>query len=167
MIEQFNDNEDPATEIPDPENLEEARKTETPEIIPILPLRGTVVFPMTLVPLAAGQSRSLRLIDDVVSGDRIVGLVLQHDQEQEGAGPGETFEVGVVANIHQMMRVPDGTVRLAIQGVRRMRVLEWVAEEPYLTARIEEIPEEADESVEVKALMRNTLELFQRLVSLV
>src|SRR5699024_1018135 len=109
----------------------------------------------------------LRLIDDVVAGDRIVGLVLQKDSEQEGAGPGETHEVGVVANIHQMMRVPDGTVRLAIQGVRRMRITEWVAEEPYLTARIEEIPEEADESVEVKALMRNTLELFQRLVSLV
>jgi ATP-dependent Lon protease len=167
MVEQFSDNEEPTADIPDPENLEEASKAETPEIIPILPLRGTVVFPMTLVPLAAGQARSLRLIDDVVSGDRIVGLVLQHDQEQEGANPGETHEIGVVANIHQMMRVPDGTVRLAIQGVRRMRILEWVAEEPYLTARIEEIPEEADESVEVKALMRNTLELFQRLVSLV
>jgi ATP-dependent Lon protease len=167
MVEQFNDNEEPTTDIPDVENLEEASKAETPEIIPILPLRGTIVFPMTLVPLAAGQARSLRLIDDVVSGDRIVGLVLQHDQEQEGAGPGETHAIGVVANIHQMMRVPDGTVRLAIQGVRRMRVLEWIAEEPYLTARIEEIPEESDESVEVKALMRNTLELFQRLVSLV
>ncbi len=167
MVEQFTDNDEQTAEIPDPENLEEASKAETPEIIPILPLRGTVVFPMTLVPLAAGQARSLRLIDDVVSGDRIVGLVLQHNQEQEGANPGETHEIGVVANIHQMMRVPDGTVRLAIQGVRRMRIVEWVAEEPYLTARIEEIPEEADESVEVKALMRNTLELFQRLVSLV
>ncbi len=167
MVEQFNDNDEPTTEIPDPENIEEASNAETPEIIPILPLRGTVVFPMTLVPLAAGQARSLRLIDDVVSGDRIVGLVLQHDQEQEGAAPGETYEIGVVANIHQMMRVPDGTVRLAIQGVRRMRVVEWIAEEPYLTARIEEIPEEVDDSVEVKALMRNTLELFQRLVSLV
>jgi ATP-dependent Lon protease len=166
MVEQFNDNEEPTTEISE-EHLEEANEAETPEIIPILPLRGTVVFPMTLVPLAAGQARSLRLIDDVVSGDRIVGLVLQHDQEQEGANPGETHEIGVVANIHQMMRVPDGTVRLAIQGVRRMRVLEWVAEEPYLTARVEEIPEAEDDSVEVKALMRNTLELFQRLVSLV
>ncbi|MEX2425926.1 MAG: LON peptidase substrate-binding domain-containing protein, partial [Thermomicrobiaceae bacterium] len=144
MVEQFTDNEDQTTDIPDPEHLEEASKTETPEIIPILPLRGTVVFPMTLVPLAAGQARSLRLIDDVVSGDRIVGLVLQHDQEQEGADPGETYEIGVVANIHQMMRVPDGTVRLAIQGVRRMRIVEWIGEEPYLTARIEEIPEEAD-----------------------
>jgi ATP-dependent Lon protease len=167
MSDHVNEHDESTPDVPDADDLDQARKAETPEIIPILPLRGTVVFPMTLVPLAAGQARSLRLIDDVVSGDRIVGLVLQKDQEQEGAGPGETFEIGVVANIHQMMRVPDGTVRLAIQGVRRMRILEWVAEEPYLTARIEEIPEEAEESVEVTALMRNTLELFQRLVSLV
>ncbi|GBD15524.1 Lon protease 2 [bacterium HR26] len=138
-----------------------------PRVLPILPLRNTVVFPMTVVPLAAGQPRSLRLIDDVTSGDRLVGLVLQKDPKQEGAGPGETYEVGTIASIHQMMRVPDGTVRLAVQGLRRMRIVEWVAEEPYLKALVEEIPETVEDTVEVKALMRNALELFQRLVSLV
>ncbi|MBX6341329.1 MAG: endopeptidase La, partial [Thermomicrobiaceae bacterium] len=103
----------------------------------------------------------------VVSGDRTVGLVLQKDPEQEGAGPGETYEIGTIANIHQMMRVPDGTVRLAVQGLRRMRIVEWVSEEPYLVARVEEIPETVEDSLEVKALMRNVLELFQRMVSLV
>jgi ATP-dependent Lon protease len=122
---------------------------------------------MTLLPLAAGQPRSLRLIDDVISGNRMVGMVLQKNAEQEAAGPGETFEIGTVANIHQMMRVPDGTVRLVVQGLRRMRIVEWVEEEPYLKARIELIPEESEDSVEVKALMRNVLEQFQRLVSLV
>jgi ATP-dependent Lon protease len=135
--------------------------------LPVLPLRGTVVFPLTLVPLAAGQPRSLRLIDEVVSGNRMVALVLQKDATQEAAGPGETYEIGAAANIHQMMRVPDGTVRLAVQGLRRIRIVEWVGEEPYLTARVEEIPEEAEDSVEVRALMRNTLELFQRLVAVV
>ena len=138
-----------------------------PRVLPILPLRNTVVFPMTVVPLAAGQPRSLRLIDDVASGDRLVGLVLQKDPKQEGAGPGETYEVGTIASIHQMMRVPDGTVRLAVQGLRRMRIVEWVAEEPYLKALVEDIPETVEDTVEVKALMRNALELFQRLVSLV
>ncbi len=138
-----------------------------PEVLPLLPLRGTVVFPMTLLPLAAGQPRSLRLIDDVISGNRLVGMVLQKNAEQEAAGPGETYEIGTVANIHQMMRVPDGTVRLVVQGLRRMRIVEWVEEEPYLKARIELIPEESEDSVEVKALMRNVLEQFQRLVSLV
>jgi ATP-dependent Lon protease len=136
-------------------------------VLPILPLRGTVVFPQTVVPLAAAQARSLRLIDEVMSGDRTVGVVLQHNSEQEGAGPEEVHQIGVVGVILQMMRVPDGSVRLAIQGTERMQVVEWVAEEPYLVARVRRKPEDQSDSVEVQALSRNTLELFQRLVELV
>ena len=136
-------------------------------VLPILPLRGTVVFPQTVVPLAAAQARSLRLIDEVMSGDRSVGVVLQHDSEQEGAGPGEVHQVGVIGAILQMMRVPDGSVRLAIQGSERMQVVEWVSEEPYLVAKVRRMPEDQTDSAEVQALSRNTLELFQRLVELV
>jgi ATP-dependent Lon protease len=135
--------------------------------IPILPLRGTVVFPLTVVPLAAAQARSLRLIDEAMSGDRAVGLVLQNDAEMEGAGPNDVREIGTLGSILQMMRVPDGSVRLAVQGSERMRVIEWVSEEPFLVAKVEKIPETIEDSVEVEALTRNTLELFQRLVSLV
>ncbi len=136
-------------------------------VLPVLPLRGTVVFPQTVVPLAAAQARSLRLIDEVMSGDRSVGVVLQHDAEQEGAGPGEVHQIGVVGTILQMMRVPDGSVRLAIQGNERMQVVDWVAEEPYLVAKVRRLPEDQTDSAEVQALSRNTLELFQRLVELV
>jgi ATP-dependent Lon protease len=136
-------------------------------VLPILPLRGTVVFPQTVVPLAAAQARSLRLIDEVMSSDRSVGVVLQHDAEQEGAGPGEVHQIGVVGTILQMMRVPDGSVRLAIQGNERMEVVDWVAEEPYLVAMVRRLPEDQTDSAEVQALSRNTLELFQRLVELV
>jgi ATP-dependent Lon protease len=135
--------------------------------LPVLPLRGTVVFPLTVVPLAAAQPRSLRLIDEVMSGDRTVALVMQKDAELEGAGPDDIYDVGTISTIHQMMRVPDGTVRLAVQGNERMRVLEFLSEEPYLVARVQRVPEVIEESVEVDALTRNTLELFQRLVSLV
>ncbi|MBL8129538.1 MAG: endopeptidase La, partial [Chloroflexia bacterium] len=93
--------------------------------------------------------------------------VMQKDAELEGAGPDDVYEVGTISTIHQMMRVPDGTVRLAVQGNERMRVLEFIQEEPYLIARIQRAPEVIEESVEVEALTRNTLELFQRLVSLV
>jgi ATP-dependent Lon protease len=137
------------------------------QTLPLLPLRGTVVFPQTVVPLAAAQPRSLRLIDDVMSGDRTVALVMQKDAELEGAGPDDVYQVGTISTIHQMMRVPDGTVRLAVQGVERMRIVEFVSEEPFLVAKVERIPETAIESVEVQALTRNTLDLFQRLVSLV
>jgi ATP-dependent Lon protease len=135
--------------------------------LPVLPLRGTVVFPLTVVPLAAAQPRSLRLIDAVMSGDRSVALVMQKDAELEGAGPDDVHDVGTISTIHQMMRVPDGTVRLAVQGNERMRILEFIQEEPYLVARVERAPEDMEDSVEVEALTRNTLELFQRLVSLV
>ena len=147
----------------------EADKLDGNEVLelPVLPLRGTVVFPLTVVPLAAAQPRSLRLIDEVMSGDRTVALVMQKDAELEGAGPDDVYEIGTISTIHQMMRVPDGTVRLAVQGNERMRVLEFLSEEPYLVARVQRVPEVVEESVEVDALTRNTLELFQRLVSLV
>ncbi|MCA9877956.1 MAG: LON peptidase substrate-binding domain-containing protein, partial [Thermomicrobiales bacterium] len=144
----------------------EAEETEVLEL-PVLPLRGTVVFPLTVVPLAAAQPRSLRLIDEVMSGDRTVALVMQKDAELEGAGPDDVYDVGTISTIHQMMRVPDGTVRLAVQGNERMRILEFIQEEPYLVARVQRAPEDIEDSVEVEALTRNTLELFQRLVSLV
>jgi ATP-dependent Lon protease len=149
------------------EQVIEAGDTPSTMTLPVLPLRGTVVFPMTIVPLAAAQPRSLRLIDAVASGDRNVVLVLQNDSDQEAAGPGETRDVGTLATIHQMMRVPDGSVRLAVQGVRRVRIKEWVSEDPFLMGVIEEYPEQEDDDIETRALMRSTVELFQRLVSLV
>ncbi|MDP8974198.1 MAG: endopeptidase La, partial [Actinomycetota bacterium] len=146
---------------------DDAQERTDEQVLPVLPLRGTVVFPLTIVPLAAAQQRSLRLIDDVMSGDRTVALVLQKDVEQEGAGPDDVLRIGTIATIHQMMRVPDGTVRLAVQGVERMELVEFVQEEPYLAARLRKLPEVTEESVEMQALTRNTLDLFQRLVSLV
>ncbi len=143
---------------------------ELPEIeeLPLLPLRGTVVLPTTLVPLAAAQARSLRLIDDAMAGDRRVALVMQKDPDlAEGAGPDDILEIGTIASIHQMMRVPDGSMRLAVQGVDRVRVLEVIQEEPYLVARVRREPELVEDSVETQALGRNTLDLFQRLVALV
>jgi ATP-dependent Lon protease len=154
--------------VNDPVEQEEQQPEKTERVLPVLPLRGTVVLPLTVVPLAAAQPRSLRLIDAVASGDRSVVLVMQDDPESENAGPGETREIGTLATIHQMMRVPDGSVRLAVQGLNRVRIVEWRDEEPYLTAVIEDAEEIADdESIETEALMRSTLELFQRLVSLV
>lgn len=157
----------PTGEVSRQEQLVPEETGTSRQTLPVLPLRGTVVFPMTIVPLAAAQPRSLRLIDAVASGDRNVVMVLQNDANQEAAGPGETREIGTLATIHQMMRVPDGSVRLAVQGLRRVRIVDWVSEDPYLSAIIEEIPESGDDDIETQALMRSTAELFQRLVSLV
>ena len=105
-----------ASEHEEEAQAEQQTRERELKLLPVLPLRNTVVFPTTVVPLAAGQPRSLRLIDDVASGDRLLVLVLQKDPKKEGAGPQDVYQVGTIGSIQQMMRVPDGTVRLAVQG---------------------------------------------------
>ncbi len=139
-----------------------------PTILPILPLKDTVVFPLTVFPLAVGQERSIKLIDDLMqAGSRLVGLVAQKNPDVEQAGAGDSYTIGTVATVHKLLKVPDGTIRLAVQGLEKFRIIEYVETEPYLKARIEVIADDEDEGVEVEALMRNSVTLFQRLVALV
>ncbi|MBA3534421.1 MAG: endopeptidase La [Ardenticatenales bacterium] len=137
-----------------------------PDELPILPLRNTVVYPQTVLPLSAEQPRAIRLIDAAMASDRLIGIVAMRDPEILVPGPDEVYEVGTVAIVHRLLRAPDGTVRLIIQGMKRFQIEEWTAEEPYLQARITLYPEEVEESVEVEALSRNLQELFRRLVEL-
>ncbi len=138
-----------------------------PAELPILPLRGTVVYPLTVIPLNVGQSRSIRLVDEAAtSASRMIGLVTIRDEKIEEAGPDDVYKIGTAAIIHRLLRAPDNTVRLIVQGVERIRIGEFTATEPYLKAKLEAAPEEAEKTVEVEALMRNTIDLFRRLVSL-
>jgi ATP-dependent Lon protease len=140
-----------------------------PEELPILPLRGVVVYPLMVLPLTVGQLRSVRLVDEVVVGDRLVGLVASKDPELDEPTPDEVYQVGTVALIHRLIKSPDGTLRIIVQGLERMHIDEWTTEEPYLKAKVSEmadvLPE--DEDVESEALMRNVVDLFGRLVALV
>jgi ATP-dependent Lon protease len=138
-----------------------------PESVPILPLRNAVLFPMTGLPLEASQPRSLRLIDAVVNGDRRVIFVAQKDKELEGAGPNDLYQIGTLGVIQQMLRMPDGNVRLGVQGMERVRIGDYTQEEPYLLAKVERIPETVVEGLELQAFMRNTVRLFGQLVELV
>ncbi len=157
-----------SAERDDKPTQEERSGPNVPNALPILSLRGTVVFPQTVVPLAAGQARSLRLIDEVMAGDRLVGLFMQKNAEQLGddVKPGDIYDYGAMGIIHQMMRVPDGTVRLVIQGLERIKLGEFLQEEPFLKASVIAAPEAVEDSLEVQALMRNTLDLFGRMVAL-
>jgi ATP-dependent Lon protease len=140
---------------------------EIPDRLPVLPLRGgTVVFPMAVVPLAIGQERSVRLVDDVMRGERMVVLVAQSAEDSELPGPDDLFRVGTVGIIHQLLRAPDGTLRLVVQGLERVKLLEFVSEDPYLVARVEKAPDQASEGVEVDALRRAVVDLFRSLVSM-
>ncbi len=138
-----------------------------PETLPILPLRGLVVYPQTAVPLMVGQPRSVRLIDDIVAADRVIGLVTSLDPEKEEPDPEDLHSVGTVAAVHRMFRAPDGTIRLLVQGLSRIRVEEFVSHDPYLVAKVSPYPESAGEGLEVEALMRNIGEQFRQLGELV
>ncbi len=151
---------------PAPHRPQNGDELEIPDVLPILPLRNTVVYPQTVLPLSADQPRSIRLVDEVVAGNRLMGLVTMDDQEVDLPGPDDVYLVGTVALIHRLLRAPDGSVRLIIQGLKRFRVVEWVATEPYLQARIEVFPERMVEGIELEALNRNLLDLFTRFVEL-
>jgi ATP-dependent Lon protease len=141
---------------------------KTPDILPILPLRGLVVYPETAVPLTIGQPRSIRLVDDVVAGeDRLIGLVASRDPELEIPEPKDLFEVGTVAMIHRLFRAPDGTIRLLVQGTARFQLGDFIQQEPYLKAKIHLIPETEEEGVEVEALARNARDQFAHIGELI
>ena len=154
----------------DDELGEEGAAVDLPEELPILPLRGMVVYPQTAIPLTVGQERSIQLVDDVVAGSRMVGLVASKDPSLAMPGPDQVQRVGTLAAIHRLFRTPDGTVRLLIQGLQRIRVDEFVSESPYLRAQVTRIPEDevvfADD-IEMEALVRSIVDRFTALAELV
>ena len=141
--------------------------TKYPEILPILPLRGVVVYPQTAVPLTVGQPRSIKLVDDVVGGDKLVGLVASTNPDMESPGPNDLYKVGTIAIVHRLLRAPDGTIRLLVQGMDRFRLGEFVSEEPYLKAHIELAPEVIEEGLEIDALARNARDQFQQITQMI
>jgi ATP-dependent Lon protease len=140
---------------------------EVPDELPVLPLRNIVVFPLSFLPLSVGQPRSRRLVEEAAVGDRLVALVASKDPEVVEPGPDEIHSVGTVAYIHRMVKGSDGNIGLFVQGLDRIRIDEWIAEEPYLRARITVLHDEHEDNLEIEALTRKVVELFTRLVNLV
>jgi ATP-dependent Lon protease len=135
-----------------------------PARLGVLPLRDSVTFPDLVIPLNIGQPRSLELVNDVLRGDRSIVLIAGRDPEVESPGPDELYSVGVLGAIARMVRLPDGTLRVLIQGGPRVRVKEWVATEPYLLAEVEHARDRVRESAELEALARNVQRTFSSIV---
>jgi ATP-dependent Lon protease len=141
---------------------------ELPPGLPILPLKETVVFPDSWTPLAIGQERSVKLVDDVVSGDdRLLALVTVKTEEVEQPTWDDLYEIGTAASVQKMMKVPDGTLRILVTGLKRIRIVRRIQEDPYLVAEVEEVPDVVHESRELEALTRNVQNLFARIIGLV
>jgi ATP-dependent Lon protease len=141
---------------------------QIPSELPILPLRGVVVYPQTAVPLTIGQARSIRLVDDVMAGeDRLIGLVASKDPDLDAPDPEDLYSVGTVAIVHRLFRAPDGTIRLLVQGIARFHLKEFVHLEPYLKANIELFPEVMEDDLEVEALARNARDQFEHIAEMI
>src|SRR5213593_2171828 len=148
--------------------VEEATEELTfPATLPVLPLKETVVFPESVTPLAIGQERSIKLVEDVVSGNRVLALVTVKTPEAEQPGWDDLYEVGTAAVVHKMIKVPDGTLRILVQGVQRIKLDRAVQDDPYLVGEFFELPDELTETPEVEALTRNVQNLFGRVIGLV
>ena len=150
------------------ERAQETSLSQVPSELPILPLRGLVVYPETAVPLTIGQPRSIRLVDDVVAQDnRLIGLLTSRDPELETPQPDDLYTMGTVAIVHRLFRAPDGTVRLLVQGLTRFRVGEFTQVEPYLKAKIHLEPETAETGLEIEALARSARDQFAHIAEMV
>ncbi len=139
-----------------------------PEQVPILPLRDTVLFPQSALPLGAGRESSVRLLEDVVRGGRLIGVFTQRDPATEDPQEADLHRVGTLATVHKVLKQPDGTVRLVVQGLHRIRITEMMQVRPYLTARIAQVPELSPPAgdLETEALARNAANLFRQVVEL-
>ena len=146
------------------EAIRERGDRPLPPALPVLPLKEMVAYPDTLTPLAVGQERSVKLIDDVLSGERTLVLVASRDPEIEEPGPDQLYDVGVAGVVARMLKVPDGTIRILVQATERVRLGEFIAERPYLVARIEQLPDEVEPSPELEALTRNVQRTFSEII---
>lgn len=159
--------EEPSPAVRGKLQRDESDEPAIPEVLPILPLRNVVVFPLSFLPLSVGQPRSVRLVDEAAVGDRVIGLVAMRDAEVGEPGPEQVYTIGTAGYIHRMIKSSDGNIGLFIQGLSRIRIDEWVTTEPYMTARVTVLSDIQEHTLEVEALMRNVTDLFGRLVNLV
>src|SRR5437667_1421787 len=137
-----------------------------PDILPILGLSDIVIFPGMVAQLLVDTAQSIRLIDDVVEGDRLLGLVLQRKPDAENPQPEDLWEAGCAARVLKMLKFPDNTVRVLVEGLWRFRIKEYETQTPYLRAKVDVLRDITTDSVELAALARNAHQQFQEIIKL-
>jgi ATP-dependent Lon protease len=139
-----------------------------PSRLPVLPLKSTVVFPRIFIPLSVGRKRSLQLLEDLAGVERHIAVATQLDESAEEVGFKDIHHVGAMVRVQHLLKLPDGTVQLAVLGLRRIRLTEALQEDPYLECAVEMMPESSEGilSLEREALMRRAISSFQQLVTL-
>jgi len=137
-----------------------------PEALPILGLSDIVIFPGAVAPLLVETAPSIQLIDDVVAGGRLMGTLLQRNAQVPDPAPGDLYSVGCVVRLAKMVKFPDSTARVLVEGLWRINIKEYTTTSPYLTAKFELLRDVRDESIEATAMMRNAQTQFQEIIKL-
>ncbi len=148
------------------ELIEEPKIFSIPENLPVLPIKGGVIFPNLISPLVITTTRSAKLVDETLSGDKLVLCVTQKNPDIEEAQSEDLYSVGTVVLISKMLRFPEGTMRLLVQGLKRVKVVDYIQRDPYLKAKTETIDEAEKKDISVEALMRNVVNLFHQLADM-
>ena len=144
------------------------RPVSIPDELPLLPLRDTVLFPNSFMPLAVARESSVRLIDEAISSGKLIGVFTQRDASVDDPQQSDLYDIGTASHIHKMFKLPDGSLRLIVQGLARLRLEEVTETRPYLRGRVSPALETLDETdrLEIDALLRNIKTSFQKVVSL-
>ncbi|MFO7785056.1 MAG: endopeptidase La [Thermodesulfobacteriota bacterium] len=142
------------------------KTVDIPGELPVLPLRNMVGYPLSVIPLLVGIPRSVKLVEDAFSGDKLVGLVGMPDSSVETPQPGQTYEVGTVAKVDRVVKTSDNTLQVLVHGLERIKIIRWLETEPYMRAEVEPMPDRVDKGVELDALHRSLGELAKEVVKL-
>src|SRR6202051_104642 len=141
------------------------KKFVVPEILPILPVRDTVLFPGAVLPLTVGRESSLALVNALMGDEKLLGVVAQLDPRVEDPAAADLHKVGTLAKVHKTVKMPNGNVVIFLEGLQRIQVVDLISLRPYLRARIEAQPDlNAEQDSELEALQRNAQDLFRDVV---
>ena len=143
------------------------RLEDIPQDLPILPLRNTVAFPFLILPLAIGVPRSMKLIEDALHGNRLIGLLTSRDPQLDEPVPGQVYEVGTVARVLRVVRSSDKDLHVVVENLERFKVKHWLTAEPYLQAHIELAPDSIEPGLELDALIRSLRDLAKQVIALI
>ena len=156
-------------ELPDDSlDSEDDRPVSIPDELPVLPLRDTVLFPNSFMPLAVAREASIQLIEQALADDQLVGVFTQREASVEQPGQEDLYSVGTITHIHKMFKLPDGSLRLIVQGLARVSLQSFVETTPFIRAAVSSAEESISDSdrLEIDALLRNINNNFQQVVSL-
>ncbi len=151
---------------PEEEKVVAEEESPIPELIPLLPIRDSVYFPHNIFPLFVGRDKSVRALEEARASDRYILLAAQKQMAIDDPVPEDIYEVGTVAEVMQVLNLPDGTVRVMLEGQARVRILEYLQSDPFFRVRVELLEETDERTVEVEALMRSVVSQFQQVVEL-